>query len=296
MSRTFAFIGSRPDLAGLVSRAHESLLTIVPDAGHGAAWGAGYFQSDELLLQRRPDDPRRPIHLGAELADLRTHALLVHTCDTKVGALRTETTPPLRYGHLLFACQGPEAHHARLRQPVSELLPDFLKSSLRGDTFTELAFSLFLAALTSSDRARTRHGSTVERVAPLTVDALKQGLRSTLGTLDELCKQTDVPRFDGDLWLLTSERLVIAHRQGTLLLRVYRGRSDLGAMSGRSVSSSGSAQGGGSVARDDERSLEHGTFTVAVSGDVKPPDGWERLPSEHILTASRAQPPETEAL
>lgn len=289
MSRTFAFIGSRPDLAGLVSRAHESLLTIEPDPGHGAAWGAGYFQSDELLLQRRPDDPRRPIHLGEELADLRTHALLAHTCDTKVGALRTETTPPLRYGHLLFACQGPEAHHARLRQPVAELLPDFLKSSLRGDTFTELAFSLFLAALTSSDRARTRHGSTMDRVAPLTADALKQGLRSALTTLDELCKQTDVPRFDGDLWLLTSERLVIAHRQGTLLLRVYRGRSDLGSMNL-------GAPNAGSTGPDDERSLEHGTFTVAVSGNVKPPDGWERLPSEHILTASRAQPPETEAL
>lgn len=281
MSRTFAFIGSRPDLAGLIVQAHESLLIVerIPDST--LAWGAGYFHNDEVLLRRRPDEPNTPLSLGRALAGVRTHALLAHVCDTTAGGLRTETTPPLRYGHLLFACQGPDArHHAILRSAVVDALPDFLLGSLKGDTFTELAFSLFLAALPPATLARSRDRGTKSTLPP--DQAVARGaLRAALGRLDEICRAHDVPAFDGDLWLNTGEFLIVAHRRGTLGLRVYRGGADFEAL-GADPSF--------------VHNLEQTHFAVAASQVDVLPVGWERLPDDTLLTASRTALPETEAL
>lgn len=280
MSRTFAFIGSRPDLAGFVVGAHESLLTAERAASGSLAWGAGYFNKDEVLLKRRPDESTSPVSLSKVLAGVKTHALLAHVCDTTTGGLRTETTPPLRYGHMLFACQGPNAHHGQLRSAVVDVLPDFLRSSLKGDTFTELAFSLFLAALPAHALARSREPN-APRSAPPDGPLAGTALRAALVRLDELCASHSVPRFDGDLWLNTGEALVVAHRTGLLGLRVYRGSRDfesLGADRGRTPN------------------LDQAHFTVAGSQVEHLPAGWERLPDGHLLLAHRTAPPEIEAL
>lgn len=280
MSRTFAFIGSRPDLAGLIVEAHESLLTVERAQDSTLAWGAGYFHNDEVLLKRRPDEPNSPLSLGRALAGVRTHALLAHVCDTTAGGLRTETTPPLRYGHLLFACQGPDAHHAALRSAVVATLPDFLVGSLRGDTFTELAFSLFLAALPPAMLARSRERGAKSSLPPDPAVA-RAALRGALARLDDICQKHDVPAFDGDLWLNTGEFLIVAHRHGSLGLRIYRGGADFGAL-------------GADPAL--VHNLEQTHFAVAASQIDALPTGWERLPDRHLLTASRTALPETEAL
>lgn len=281
MSRTFAFIGSRPDLAGVVVQAHEPLLAVRRDPGRSLAWGAGYFHNDEVLLRRRPTEARDPVPLAQDLKAVRTHALLAHVCDTPSGGLRTETTPPLRYGHLLFALQGHDAAHGELRAEVASLLPDFLRSSLKGDTFTELAFALFLAKLPRGNLATARDKAPARRVAPIGDDDLRHALRASLEQLDQLCHEHGANPFDGDLWLQSGEYLIVAHRRGVLGLRVYRGTDDFRALGA-----------------DEERwrNLDTARFLAAVSGPTQLPVGWERLPDDHLLTATRTGVPETERL
>ncbi len=280
MSRTFAFIGSRPDLASVVVRAHEPLLAVRRSPESALAWGAGYFQKDEVLLRRRPEEHRDPVPIAEDLKDLRTHSLLAHVCDTKQG-LRTETTPPLRYGHLLFACQGPEAQHAELRAAVASALPEFLLGNLKGDTFTELAFSLFLAALPAGTLATARDRAPARRAAPLDDATLRNALRDVLQRLDSLCDTRGVPRFDGDLWLQSGEFLMVAHRKGMLGLRIYKGRSDFATLG---------------ADEESHPNLDQARFAAAISGPETLPVGWERLPDEHLLTATRTSVPETERI
>lgn len=281
MSRTFAFIGSRPDLASVVVRAHEPLLFVRRIPQSALAWGAGYYHNDEVLLRRRPGDTRDPLPLADDLADLRTHALLAHVCNTRQGGLRTETTPPLRYGHLLFACQGPSVRHAELRTAVIGQLPDFLVGSLKGDTFTELAFSLFLAGLPGGTLATARSRAPARRAAPLDEGTLKAALRGALLRLDELCEAHEVPPFDGDLWLQSGEFLMVAHRKGVLGLRIYRGKADFLSLGADPETTS---------------SLDQARFVAVISGPETLPVGWERLPDDHLLIATRTRIPETERL
>lgn len=281
MSLSFAFIGSRPDLARLMVRSHQQVLTVPQPSSGAVGWGAGFFHSDEVLLRRRPNESRNPIPLPDELGSLRCHALLAHVCDVVSGSLRTETTPPLRYGHMLFVCHGSDPQLDRLRGPVTEALPGFLRGQLKGDTFTELALSLFLSELPSSALERTRARSQQRTVEPLEAESLRKALRQTLTRLDEFCENAGIDPFAGGLWVTTGDVLAIAHRRGLLGLRALRRQEEFAALPGASESTI---------------SLDHARFTVAVSGLETLPSGWERLPDHVLVTAKRTDAPETEAL
>lgn len=309
MALTFAFIGNRADLGPLIPQAVEGSLTVTlnsissnHDASNAAsppddatvsaksndqlAWGVGFYQADEVLLRRRPTESRSPFRLADELREIRCHALLAHVCRTKSGSLRTETTPPLRFGNLLFACQGTSPHLGAIRTSVSDSLPDFLRSHLKGDTFTELAGSIFLAELPRPDLERTWSRSSRPAFGMLEPEAIRTALRRTFARLDRFTEETKIDRFNGGIWVHTGEHTIVAHRSGFLALRVYKGRRELEeAITGP---------------RTPRESLHIGhdlsQFTALLGGAEVLAPGWERLPDGIVLTATRTQAPETEAL
>lgn len=282
MALTFAFIGNRSDVGPLLPLAHRELLTVRALPDQSLAWGVGFFQTDEVLLRRRPSEARSPFMLSDELAELRCHALLAHVCHAQRGALRTETTPPLRFGHMLFACEGQTTHLGVLREAVTAALPAFLRSHLRGDTFTELACSLVLSELPLPQLERTWSQPARPVSGTVSPDAMRAALRRTFDRLDQLTEQARVGRFEGALWVNTGEHILVAQRSGVLGLRVYKGRRELESL-----------VQGGEVA---PASLDLSHFTVLIGGSTTLPEGWERLPSGVILTADRIHAPETEAL
>lgn len=212
---------------------------------------------------------------------MRTHGLLAHECDGRLGPTRPEATPPLRYGNLLFSCQGvsetvdPLVHEAR-RQ-----LPEFLRSVVRGETLSELAFALLLSELAATGlpinggSERSSHGSV------LSDDGLANAMRATLRRLDNLIHDAKTSAFTGDLWLHTGERLMIAHRQGPLGMLVLSGRD---ALSRWDVTPKDGATG-----------LDQALFVAFAAGQELAPS-WERLPHDLIVSAVRGHQPETQAL
>lgn len=282
MALTFAFIGNRSDVGPLLPVAHRDVLvqSALPD--QGLAWGVGFFQTDEVLLRRRPAEARSPFYLADELSELRCHSLLAHICHARAGALRTETTPPLRFGHMLFACEGAAPHLGVLRESVVSELPQFLRSHLRGDTFTELACSLFLAELPLPELERTWTQPARPVSGTLSPGAMRDALRRAFVRLDQLCQRHDIPLFAGTIWVNTGEHIIVGHRQGPLGLRVYKGRAELEQL----------------VPADDvaPSSLDLSHFTALVGGVGTLPVGWERLADHTILTADRTHAPQVEAL
>lgn len=279
MSRTYGLIGSRPDLG--TSLAHAQLKELGSPEDATKMWGLGFFDKDEVLLRRGPAG-QDPSHITDQLKSVRSHAFLAHECDGAHATPSTEATPPLRYGHVLFACQGVSENAATLLYRARPKLPDFLRSRLRGETFSELALAIFLSELPPSSLDRTRLREPRRSVDPLQPQALARALRSCTSQLDDLADSVDCPRFVGDLWIHSGEVMMVAHREGNLGLQLLRGKSALPQL--------------GFVDPEAVGNLENSLFVTVLATKAPLPPSWEQLPDQILLTIVRGEPPHTEAL
>lgn len=277
MARTYGLIGTRPDLGAQLADVHLAALgtSSLPDS----TWGIGYFDQDEALLWRRRGRVSG-LRLINDAAPMRTHGLLAHECDGSLGPLRTDATPPLRYGSMLFSCQGVSDRVEPLVHEARRQLPEFLRSVVRGETLSELAFALLLSELPTTGLALRRPSDRPSLTDPLSNDGLAGAMRTTLKRLDSLTHAAGQTAFTGDLWLHTGEQLMVAHRTGQLGLQVLRGRADLERWN---------------VPVDGATGLDQALFIALAAGQELPPT-WERLPDRIIITATRGQLPETQAL
>lgn len=272
-------IGTRPDIGSELVDAQFASLEA--QARPEATWGIGFFEQDEVLL-RKGRGSTVGVRLSAAHTPVRTHGVLAHECDGRRGPQRTEATPPLRYGHLVFTCQGVSDEVKPLVGRAKLSLPEFLQPFLRGETFSELAFALFLSALPSAALNKTRMREPKRSADPLKPNAIAAALRDALTQLDQLAQKSERPTFRGDLWVHTGEVLLIAHRDGDLGLQVLRGADDLRKL--------GLRIGEGTTA------LEKALFVMALASETQVNPRWERLPNEVLVTAERGLLPRTEAL
>ncbi len=127
-------------------------------AGRAAAWGVGFYQAGEVLLQKRPRPPAGAVDLFTLLGGLRTDLVLAQVlapedrpADTEP---RNEDTPPYRFRSFLWMDDGPglSAEATRALGESAEALPPFLRRNIRGGQDGERVFHLFL------DELRTRGG------------------------------------------------------------------------------------------------------------------------------------------
>jgi hypothetical protein len=120
--------------------------------GEAAAGGVGYFQSDDVLLRKRP--------LGGQLAlperlaeGVESDAVVI--CSGAVGArhaFHEHLTLPFRFKRWLFAIAGQPDALAPVRSALLGNLADHLKRSVKGDSAAELLFFNFLARLRDAGR------------------------------------------------------------------------------------------------------------------------------------------------
>jgi hypothetical protein len=281
MTITFGFVGNRPDVGHLIATSEADRLSLARTGESQIAWGIGFFQSDEVLLRRRPADPRDQVSLAGEMAEIRAHALLAQVRHVHHGELTTEGTPPLRFGHLLFACSDLPGEPLSLKRRVLENMPAFLHPTVGSGTPPELLLGLFLSALPHAQLERSRDVRASR--GALASELIGNALRSALERIDQLLGEQGAPAFDGDVWVCSGEHLVVAHRTGVLHLRVFRSRHELQALGG--VDLEGRAAGA---------DLAYAVGVLSAPGTPGP--GWERLPDQTLLTVGRGGPPETASL
>jgi len=301
MSITFGFVGNRPDVGHLIAASEADRLTLKPsDAPSSSrtlevrpgersiAWGVGFFQSDEVLLRRRPADPRPAVSLAQEMGEVRAHALLAQMRLVPHGELTTESTPPLRFGHLLFAStplalSNPPTTTPNLKSAVVARLPVFLHTTVGSGTLPELLLGLFLSALPHAQLERSRDVRAAR--GALGAELIRNAIKATLETFDQILTEVGGSAFMGDIWVCSGEHLVVGHRAGMLAMRVFRSRRELAELA---------ASPGTPAIEISGADLAYSVGVLGGSEQLGP--GWERLPDQTLLTIGRSGPPETATL
>ncbi|HWE27397.1 MAG TPA: class II glutamine amidotransferase, partial [Polyangia bacterium] len=107
MSRLFAYMGNDQDRVKCALHPARKLLVADGAAKDSFdAWGLGFYQGGEVLLQRRPKPPTEPVDFYALVKDLRTDVIIGHVRQGTVGKPKNENTHPFRFRGWLFAHHG----------------------------------------------------------------------------------------------------------------------------------------------------------------------------------------------
>jgi predicted glutamine amidotransferase len=278
MARLFGMIGNRPDLAARVLASEaEALRARTKDAPLG--WGLGFYQGGEVLMRRRPIDERREINVAGLAADVRADLVVGHVRHATVGALRTENSHPFRYRQWLFAQTGTVPDFEQVRDRLVASLPDFLRSGIRGDTDAEVVFHVFLSFL--HDAARLSDGQVESSL-------IREALRSSLAVIDGMIAEIGPGSSKLNLMVSNGDQLIAVHRGPAVMsVRVLSGKADADAVIGEDPQ-----------LRRKIPELSRMHFTIAASDfDDPPPNSrWKAVPDCAIVTMSRDEDPQIEAL
>ena len=277
MARMFGFIGNRADLGPHVLKAHAPTLSIRRgEGGPPLGWGLGFYQSGEVLLRRRPLDERAVIDVSEAATNVRTDVLIGHVREATVGSLRSENTHPFRYRLWLFAQTGTIDGFEKLQGRLLESVPEFLRRNLRGETDSELFFYLFLSFL---------HDSGHLRETPPSPEHIRVALRSSISLVDRLSAEEGRAENQGDILVTNGEHLLAVHRDGTMAYRVLAGRHDVEELLGDEGMRSARIP-----------SIDSTRFALVASELEGVPSRWTAVPERTIVTMSRTEDPEVEAL
>lgn len=148
MSRLFAYVGN--DQERVKCALYPARQLLVADGQAPLlfdAWGLGFYQGGEVLLQRRPKPPAEPVDFYGLVRDLRTDVIVGHVRQGTVGAPKNENTHPFRFRSWLFAHHGTIPNFSHTREELLAAVPDFLRRNIRGQTDSEHLFHLLLAQL-----------------------------------------------------------------------------------------------------------------------------------------------------
>jgi glutamine amidotransferase len=272
----FGFISNRSDLGTQALRMHSNVLRVKRRTGESLGWGIGFYQSGEVLLRRRPIDERDVIDLVEAAGKVRTDLLIGHVRRASVGTMRTENTHPFRYRSWLFAQTGTIQGFDRLRDRLLESQPEFLRHNVRGETDSELFFYLFLSFLHDAGHLGEDH------VAPQHV---RSALRASIALVDRLSAEEGFPKNTGNLLVANGEHLIAALRDGAMAYRLLKGRFDVEELLGQD-----------GVQRARIPSIDSTRFTLIASDLDEVPERWESVKGQQLVTMTRTDDPEFEAL
>jgi hypothetical protein len=115
-----------------------------------SAAGVGYFQSDDVLVRKRPLGGQAP--LAEKLAEgVETEAVIVST-GSLTRAFSEEATLPLRFKRWLFSVAGQPEALAPAHAALASALPASLRRAARADSAAETIFLTFLSKLRDAGR------------------------------------------------------------------------------------------------------------------------------------------------
>jgi glutamine amidotransferase len=225
MARLFGLIGNRADLAGRVLTSEAEALS-VHSKGSPLGWGIGFYQGGEVLMRRRPIDDHATVDVAKVAADVRADVLVGHVRNATVGALRTENTHPFRYRQWLFAQTGTLPQFDAIRERLVASVPEFLRSSIRGETDAEILFYVFLSFLHDAGRL---NDSLTE------VGHVSDALRSSAAVVDGMAAEVGGGPCAINVMVSNGENVFALNRGSQMGYRVFSGKNDAEALIGEDL-------------------------------------------------------------
>jgi hypothetical protein len=173
------------------------------------AAGVGFFQSDDVLLRKRPLGGQAAI--PEKLADgVESEAALI--CSGAVGPMarsfNEQMTLPFRFKRWLFATAGQPESLGPVRSALLKNLPDYLRRSVKGESAAEALFFTFLSRLRD-----------VGRLDDHEVDAstAARSLAAAVGETERAFEQIGLP-LPGMAVVVSNGRVMAALRRGHPLM------------------------------------------------------------------------------
>ncbi|HSO34571.1 MAG TPA: class II glutamine amidotransferase [Labilithrix sp.] len=220
MARLFGLIGNRADLASR-ALASEATALRVHSKGTALGWGIGFYQGGEVLMRRRPIDDHATIEIAKVIGDVRADVLVGHVRNATVGALRTENTHPFRYRQWLFAQTGTLPSYEAIRDRLLSSVPEFLRSSIRGESDAEILFYVFLSFL--HDAGRLNDGISDP-------SHVRDALRSCVAVVDGMAAEVGGPKSQINVLVSNGENIFALHRGAQMGYRLFSGKGDADAL------------------------------------------------------------------
>jgi glutamine amidotransferase len=285
MARLFGLIGNRADLAGRVVASERDALMVHARGGQ-LGWGMGFYQGGEVLMRRRPIDDHASVDVAKIAGDVRTDLLVGHVRNATVGSLRTENTHPFRYRQWLFAQTGTLPSFEATRERLVASVPEFLRSSIRGETDAEILFYIFLSFLHDAGRLN-------DTIMP--ASHVRDALRSCVAVVDGMAAEVGGEPSEVNLLASDSENLYALHRGAQMGYRVFSGKTDAEALIGDDLALR---------RKTPELAQMHFTLLAAdfdeewslAASTPAAQSRWNVVPERAIVTVERGRDPHVESL
>jgi hypothetical protein len=151
VSHLVAYYGNEPENVACALFSARSALSRRERNGSSLAhgFGLGFVQAGDVLLQKRPRTVSAEVDLYGSTKDTRADAFIGRIGLSHDGNTMAEDSDPFRFRSWLFGSIAgvPEAAFDAIRDRVLESTPAFLRRNIRGHSFSEHLFHLFLAFL-----------------------------------------------------------------------------------------------------------------------------------------------------
>ena len=293
MARLIGLIGNRADLAARVLASEsEALQVTAHQSGKGAAssvalgWGIGFYQGGEVLMRRRPIDDHATVDVAKVAGDVRADVLVGHVRNATVGSLRTENTHPFRYRQWLFAQTGTLPSFEAIRDRLVGSVPEFLRSSIRGESDAEILFYVFLSFL--HDAGRLNDGISDP-------SHVRDALRSCVAVVDGMAAEVGGTASQINVMVSNGENIFSLHRGAQMGYRHFAGKSDAEMLIGDDLN-----------LRRKTPELDQMHFVLLASDfddewslAASSPTGqsrWKVVPERAIVTLERGRDPKIETI
>jgi len=285
MARLFGLIGNRADLASRVLH-HEADALRVTSRGAPLGWGVGFYQGGEVLMRRRPIDDHASLDVAKLAGDVRADVLVGHVRNATVGALRTENTHPFRYRQWLFAQTGTLPSFEAIRERLVGSVPEFLRSSIRGESDAEILFYVFLSFL--HDAGRLNDGLTEP-------GHVRDALRSSVAVVDGMAAEVGGSPASINVMVSNGENIFALHRGAQMGYRTFHGKADAEALIGDDL-----------ALRRKTPELDQMSFALVASdfdddwslaaSTPAAQSRWKVVPERAIVTLERGKDPHIESI
>jgi hypothetical protein len=173
------------------------------------AAGVGFFQSDDLLLRKRPLGGQAA--LPEKLAEgVESEAALIcsGTTGSSSRSFNEQTTLPFRFKRWLFATAAQPESLGPIRPALLKGLPDYLRRSVKGDSAAEGLFFTFLSRLRDVGRLDDHE---------LDAETAARALAAAVGEAERAFEQLGQP-LPGIAAVVSNGRVMAALRRGHPLL------------------------------------------------------------------------------
>lgn len=147
MSRLIGYVANRADR--MRDALHQERAALRPETAPSDAsgWGIGFYHGDEVLHKKRPTRAGERVDWEQIAGEVRSDCAVLHLRQPTVGDFRAENAHPFRMRSWLFAHQGTIGRFDAIRDNLAEMIPDFLRRNIRGQTDSEYLFHTVLTLL-----------------------------------------------------------------------------------------------------------------------------------------------------